>query len=105
MPNYEGPGKYRHYGGGTYDAIGVGEHETTGALLVIYTSDSLEHTVARADRGAGYILRPLNAGDGPSAWNDDVGGVPRFRKIEDEGMATSELQWWRGLPRKRKPRV
>lgn len=99
--NYEGPGKYRHYGGGTYNVIAIGEHETTGARLVIYTSDSLEHTVARADRGAEYILRPLNAKDGPSAWNDDVGGVPRFRKIEDEGMATSAPRWWRRFAKKR----
>lgn len=83
MTNYEGPGRYRHYKGGTYNVVGKGEHETTGALLVIYWSDSKEHTAARAARGADFVLRPLNEADGPDAWNDDVDGTPRFCKISN----------------------
>lgn len=75
-PAYTGPGAYKHYKGGTYQALGLGEVEfdqmasiPAGARFVVYTSDSDEHTRARAARNVDFVLRPLNPVDGPDAWN------------------------------------
>ena len=87
--SYEGPGRYRHYKGGEYDVIGVGQHESTGARLVIYTSRSEAHAAELEGRGADAWLRPLNNEDGPDAWNELASeysqpGVERFVRIDDE---------------------
>jgi hypothetical protein len=79
--SYSGPGTYRHYRGGTYTAIGTAEHETTGALFVVYESHSREHNEARHRRGADFIARPLNPQDGPDAWNTPVDSGERFTKV------------------------
>lgn len=89
--------RFEHYKGGRYTAVGVGEHETTGDQLVVYTSDSKEHNDARAERGADFVLRPLNHRDGLDPWNSEIDVsdgpraigsdlklVPRFKKIDPE---------------------
>jgi len=78
---YEGPGTYRHYKGGLYSALGLGQHESTGALLVVYVNHSEAHTLERAERGVSFVLRPLHPEDGPDAWNEDVDGRPRFERV------------------------
>lgn len=94
--NYDGPGKYRHHRDNDYNGVGVGEHESTRQLLVVYTSDSLEHTMDRAARGADFVLRPLNATDGDDPWNSDVGERPRFRKLTaDEIIVPYSPAVWR----------
>lgn len=90
--SYQGPGSYRHYKGGTYNVVGIGEHETTLAQFVIYWSDSEEHSAQRAARGADFILRPLNPTDGPDAWNEHVDGKPRFEPIA--GVVKFRLPRW-----------
>lgn len=80
--SYEGPGPYRHYKGGLYTAIGLGEHEATGAKLVVYVSHDSDHAVARAARGLNFVLRPLDESDGPDAWNVPVAsGEQRFVRL------------------------
>lgn len=90
MP-YFGPGIYEHYKGGHYRVLDLGQHESTGARLVIYNSYDLEHELQRCKNGVGFVLRPLNESDGDDAWNDKVRNptgetgvhefVPRFRKL------------------------
>jgi hypothetical protein len=91
MP-YFGPGIYEHYKGGHYRAVGLGQHESTGAKFVIYHSYSVEHDLKRFVEGVDFVIRPLNLIDGEDAWNDlvegpevEIGGpelVPRFRKLK-----------------------
>lgn len=79
---YEGPGLYRHYKGGYYRVVGLAEHESTGAKLVVYHSYNIEHDISRATRGANFVVRPLNAEDGDDAWNTHVeDNKPRFVKL------------------------
>ena len=64
-------GKYRHYKGGEYEALGVANHSETLERLVVY----------RALYGDGEIwVRPL------SMWNEivvvDGVSVPRFSYVE-----------------------
>jgi hypothetical protein len=83
--SYEGPGRYRHYKGGTYVVLGVAEDELTHSFReVIYRSESAEHEARRAGRGADFICRPLNAIDGADAFNEPAG---RFTKIDGEVKA------------------
>lgn len=63
------PGFYRHYKGGLYTVICVGQHSETEEWLVTYRSEAL----------GSYWVRPL------SMWQQSVNGVPRFAYIgEDE---------------------
>lgn len=61
--SWEGEGTYRHYKGGLYEASGLGEHESTGQLFVVYVSYSPQHTAERTERGIQWIVRPLTRED------------------------------------------
>lgn len=62
-------GRYRHYKGGEYEVVTVACHSETLEAMVVY----------RALYGEGrYWVRPA------AMWCEDVGGVPRFQKVEDE---------------------
>lgn len=79
---YQGPGIYQHYKGGHYRVIGIGRHEGTGALMVIYHSYNIEHETARFKDAVDFVCRPLNTVDGDDAFNDRVlHGQSRFVKI------------------------
>lgn len=94
---YDGPGDYLHYKGGTYTAIGVAEHESTGQKFVIYESHDVGHNAERLARGADLVARPLNVEDtsprgGVNPWNSDASlklegidrpvTVDRFKKVQ-----------------------
>ena len=78
---YQGPGIYRHYKGGYYRVLGIAEHESTNARMVIYHSYDIEHEISRAARGNNLVARPLNSEDGDDAWNTQVGDRARFVKL------------------------
>lgn len=60
-------GRYRHYKGNEYEVICIAKHSETLAPMVVY----------RALYGDGEIwVRPAEM------WNEHVGDVPRFTKIE-----------------------
>jgi hypothetical protein len=88
--SYEGPGEYVHYKGGTYTALGIGEHESTRQQFVVYESHDAEHAEQRRRRGVDFILRPLNWEDttprlGADPWNSTPVGkaaVTRFTKVD-----------------------
>jgi hypothetical protein len=82
--SYAGPGRYRHYKGGTYYVLGIGEGEADGRKMVIYYSESAAHEEERAARGVDFVLRPLDSDDGVDAWNELArGGLEeRFVLIE-----------------------
>lgn len=85
MP-YQGPGLYTHYKGGFYRIFGLGQHESTGAMFVIYMSLDIHHERTRSSKGVDFVLRPLDENDGPDAFNTpvDVGFGPyadRFEKM------------------------
>lgn len=90
--SYNGPGVYRHYKGGLFDAVGVAEHESTGQRFIIYKSRSIEYNAERLARGADLIARPADIEDClPQSAHDPfnaplaIGGVPveRFEKIDE----------------------
>ena len=61
-------GKYRHYKGGLYEVLDVAYHSETVEVMVVY----------RALYGEGELwVRPA------LMWNEDVGGAPRFSKLEE----------------------
>lgn len=80
LDNYQGPGLYEHYKGGTYRVHGVGRHESRGVKLVVYNSLDAGHELDRASEGINFILRPLNDFDGPDPFN----GMVHPRKLEGE---------------------
>lgn len=61
--------RYRHYKGGVYEVIGIGQHSETEEKLVIYQS-----VVGRRLLWA----RPLDM------WMKAVDDSPRFSEIEDD---------------------
>ncbi len=64
-------GVYRHYKGGYYQLIGVGEHTETGEDLVVYVA--LDASLP----GKRLRVRPLHGSDG---WESEISpGVPRFQ--------------------------
>jgi hypothetical protein len=63
-------GVYRHYKGGFYQCLGVGEHTETAEIVVVYVS------LTGSDlSGPRMRVRPMN---GPNGWNTPVNGQPRF---------------------------
>jgi hypothetical protein len=79
---YDGPGIYQHYKGGYYRVIGVGQHESTHARMVIYHSYNLEYDLPRMREHIEFVCRPLNAEDGPDPFNTRLAnGQMRFVKI------------------------
>lgn len=74
-------GIYRHYKGGYYQCLGVGEHTETKERVVVYIA--LDAT----REGPRMRVRPL---DGKEGWNKPViqeappGWRPRFEYVGDE---------------------
>ena len=62
-------GRYRHYKGNEYEVIGIAKHSETLEPMVVYRALYGEH---------GIWVRPA------SMWNESVGDVLRFTKINDE---------------------
>lgn len=88
-PNYQGPGIYRHYKGGVYVVVGFVRLEWNEGLGVAYMTTDPEHREQHFYKGALFTVRPLEASDGPDAFNDivDVNGIPtrRFERL-DQGV-------------------
>lgn len=90
---YEGPGTYRHYKGAMYSVHGLGVAEATLTPVVIYSpADGRrlpQDVKARfPDEVASEIrcwTRTL------TSFNDMVGDVPRFEKVEDIGRLGKSL--------------
>lgn len=79
---YDGPGIYQHYKGGYYRVIGVGKHESSGALVVIYHSYNIDYDLPRFVEGVDFVCRPLNHEDGNDAFNTRIlNGQARFVKL------------------------
>lgn len=64
-PGYVGPGSYLHKKGGRYRVIGLGTHEGTGELMVIYSPVG----------GQKLWVRPL------ADFDDVTDGVVRFQRV------------------------
>ena len=62
-------GRYRHYKGNEYEVIGIAKHSETLEPMVVYRALYGEH---------GIWVRPA------SMWNENVGDVLRFTKLNDE---------------------
>ena len=62
-------GRYRHYKGNEYEVIGIAKHSETLEPMVVYRALYGEH---------GIWVRPA------SMWNESVGDVLRFTKLNDE---------------------
>jgi hypothetical protein len=77
-------GIYKHYKGGYYQVLGIGQHSETDELMVVYVS------LDAGQLGPRLRVRPLN---GVGGWNEpvrhsQVGGTsvivtPRFEYVGD----------------------
>lgn len=75
-------GIYKHYKGGHYQVLGIGEHTETKEKMVVYISlDGI------ALPGPRLRIRPL---EGEAGWYSLVDGRPRFTYIGIE-LVSSEV--------------
>lgn len=89
MQNYEGPGIYEHYKGGTYVVVGKVRLEWNEGEGVAYMTTDPEHREEQFYKDFMFTIRPLDFDDccqGMSdPWNTcvivDGVEVPRFKKI------------------------
>jgi hypothetical protein len=71
-------GVYKHYKGGLYQVLGIGQHTETEELLVVYIS-----LTGAELPGPRIRIRPLNGPNGFNTWirSDPNRPIPRFKYV------------------------